>query len=88
MSLQSSDTRSSSRVIRVAGADNSIRDVCHISSSIKDGRSVTVSVLVVDTEIAAQHACEVQDQVMDFVYAAFSDAAATGIPVRACGEGD
>lgn len=86
MSIQSSDSRSTSRVLRVTEQDGKTQDVCHVSGCIKDGRLVSVQVSVLAPSSVAACMADVQDQVMSFVSAVFSDAALTGIPVRPMSE--
>lgn len=86
MAIQSSDSRSSSRVIHAADQDGKTQEVCHISGSIRDGRMVSIQVSVLAPSSVAAYMTDVQEQVMSFISAVFTDAALTGIPVRTISE--
>lgn len=86
MAIQSSDSRSSSRMIRATDQDGKPQEVCHVSSSIKDGRMVSIQVSVLASSSLTENMADVQEQVMSFISAVFTDAALTGIPVRAMSE--
>lgn len=81
MEIQSRDSRSTSRTIRLTDDAGVTRDVCHVAGSIRDGRAVTIAVDVHDAAIPAAQLPAVQAEVMRFVDAVFADAASTGLPV-------
>lgn len=86
MAIQSSDSRSSSRMIRTADQDGKMQEVCHVSGSIKDGHMVAIQVSVLASSSLTAHMADVQEEVMSFISAVFTDAALTGLPVRAMSE--
>lgn len=88
MAIQSSDTRSTARTVRLTDEEGKTHEVCHVAGGIRDGYSVSIVVDVFDTAALSEHQQEVQEQVMSFVSAIFTDAAATGIPVGPVSEAD
>lgn len=81
MSILSRDTRSTARTIRLTDEEGKIHEVCHVRSSICDGRSVTLVVDVFEASTVTEHLQDVLEQVMTFVSAVFADARQTGLPV-------
>ena len=79
--IQSRDSRSTARTIRLTDDGGAVHEVCHVSGSIRDGRSVAIVVDVFEPSSLSGHEQAVMDEVMHFVSAVFADAAATGLPV-------
>lgn len=88
MEIQSRDSRSTSRTIRLTDEEGVTRDVCHVGSSIRDGKSVSIVVDVYDTATVTAQQTAVTAEVMRFVGAVFVDAAQTGLPVAPMSEAD
>lgn len=86
MAIQISDTRQTSRTIRAVNQDGVAQDVCHVTSSIRDGRMLSIQITVMAPSVAADYMEAVQAETMAYISAAFADAGATGIPVRAISE--
>lgn len=88
MEIQSRDSRSTARTIRLTDEEGVTRDVCHVAGSIRDGRSVSIVVDVYDTATVTAQQPAVAAEVMRFVSAVFADAAQTGLPVAQMSEAD
>lgn len=81
MPIQSRDTRSSSRTVRLTDEEGKTHEVCHVTGSIRDGRSVSIVVDVFEASVVTENLQDVREQVMTFVSAVFADAQQTGVPV-------
>lgn len=81
MTIQSRDSRSTARTVRLTDEEGKTRDVCHVTSRIYDGRSITLVVDVHDATALSTQMAAAQAEVMSFISAVFADAQQTGLPV-------
>lgn len=88
MEIQSRDSRSTARTVRLTDEEGRTHEVCHVTGSIRDGHSVAIVVDVYDASALTAQMEAVQTEVMRFVDAIFTDAQASGLPVCPMSEAD